>query len=168
MRPGVPLEVRRGYCFAPTLYLQRDQVVDRNSVMQRLARNPDSQPYVSDGNTIAIGSIAASIVGTTTLGLGVLGTGETVEMSDGTVTALIGTGIGVAVLSWVLCITSDGKYATAAEVYNQRFRGDPTESDDDRSVVREPGDDGVYRPAGEPEGTGPPKNENPANRIYVR
>jgi hypothetical protein len=166
MRPGIPVEVRRGYCFVPTEFTQRGVTVDRDSVMKRLARNSDSAPYVSDANAIAVGSIGATIVGTTTLGLGFLGRGETVKMSDGTTTALIGTGIGVGVLSWVLCITADGQYASAVEVYNQRFRRDRSESDEDASVVREPGDDGVYRSSDSPEVPAPKKP--PENRRYSR
>jgi hypothetical protein len=110
------------------------------------------------GDALAIGSIGATIVATSAFAVAALSSSDNVKMSDGAKAAVLGTGIGVGILSWILCISSDGKYATAAEVYNAHLSnprelppGDddapaaPKPSHDDAPVVREPGDDGDYR-----------------------
>jgi hypothetical protein len=193
MHPGLPLEVSRGYCFVSTDFSQRGKPVNRDDTLKRLAQFKASQPYVSAGNAFAIGSIGATIVGTSTLVVGLLGSDGThggIKMSDGTKAALIGTGIGVGVLSWVLCITSDGKYASAAEVYNKHLGLSASEPSDDEdsgdhdsskrrpsantSVVREPGDDGDYRApdstessAPSPASSGKPLLTDPRNKSVV-
>lgn len=119
MQPGVPLEIKRGYCFLSTEFKQHGREVNTNDTLTRLGRYERTKSYVSAGNSYAIGSIAATIVATGTLTVGLLGAQERIKMSDELTTGLIATGIGVGVLSWVLCITSDGKYVKAAEVYNE-------------------------------------------------
>jgi hypothetical protein len=42
-----------------------------------------------------------------------------IEMSGGASTAVVAGGAGVAVASWALCITSDGRYVAAAEAYTR-------------------------------------------------
>ena len=175
MRAGVPLEVTRGYCFVRTEYAQRGSQVDPSDTLKRLARYKQIKPIVSKGNALAVGSIGATIVGTTTFLIGILGSGNGgIKMSDGTSTALIATGATAAALSWVLCIAADGTYASAAEVYNQQLAhgGAPSDGDDDDAAnetasrnqkpnaapaVREPGDDGNYGP--------PPSDENPRDKA---
>lgn len=155
MRPGLPLEIKRGYCFTDLEFSQRGEPVNRENTLKHLARYTGSQPHLSAGNGLAVGSIGATLAGTSAFTVGMLGAHDTIEMSDGAATALIATGLGVAALSWVLCITSEGQYARAAEVYNERFEKKNNEPSDDStqgpssqkvpaSVVREPGDDGVY------------------------
>jgi hypothetical protein len=173
MRPGVPLEVNRGYCFMPTEFKQRGEPVNRDDTLKRLARYKSSSPYVNAGGVLAIGSIGATVVSTAAFGAAALGSSDSFKMSDGTKIALIGTGIGVGVLSWILCISADGKYATAAEVYNAQLStpGDPSPDDDapaadkpsaaDAPVVREPGDDGNYKAPDDPADEKPPPAATP-------
>lgn len=146
MQPGVPIEVKRGYCFLSTEYRQRGREVNRNDTLGHLARYERSKSYVSAGNAFAIGSIAATLVATTTLTVGLLGTRDTLKMDDGVSTALIATGIGTGVLSWVLCITSDGKYARAAEVYNEGLSKGQLSEDDEAPSDDPSTDDDTERP----------------------
>jgi len=77
-------------------------------------------------------------------------------MSRGTSTALIASGASLAVLSIVLCVVGEGKYATAVEVYNEHIAGpggaeeqdEPSESDgSDTSAEPEPkSSDKAYEP----------------------
>jgi hypothetical protein len=178
MRSGVPLEVNRGYCFMPTEFKQRGEPVNRENTMKWLAHYKPSSPYVNAGNVLAVGSIGATVVATSAFGAAAMGSTDSFKMSDGAKNALIGTAIGVGILSVILCVSSDGKYATAAEVYNAHLRTpDNLPPDDsapvaakpsaaDPSVVREPGDDGNYTspdaptekppPAATPEDSGMP------------
>ncbi len=145
MRPGVPLEIHRGYCLTDLEFSQRGEPVNRVNTLKHLARYTGSQPHLNAGSNLGLGSIGATLVSTSTFTVGLLGANDTIEMSDGAATALIVTGLSVGALSWVLCITSEGQYAKAAEVYNQRFeKKDAEPSSAPAPVVREPGDDGVY------------------------
>lgn len=131
MQPGVRLETRRGYCFVETQFKQHHKVLNRDSVMQRLAKSRHSAPLVEQGNDYAIGSIVATLAASTALIVGMLAKKGDVRMSDGASTALVAGGVGAAVASWALCITSDGRYVAAADAYNARLP--PTESVDDRT-----------------------------------
>jgi hypothetical protein len=121
MRPGTPLEVKRGYCFVNTTYKQHGVEVNRDDVMTHLAAHEDSGPYVSEGNSFAIGSIVATVVASPALVVGGMGKQGQIEMDDGASTGLLVGGLTAAVASWVLCIASDAKYARAAETYNERL-----------------------------------------------
>jgi len=158
MRPGTPLEIKRGYCLGNLEFSQNGKPVNRENTLKHLRQYSASAPHVSTGNGLAIGSIVATLVGTPTLTVGLMGANGTIKMSDDATTALLVTGATIAVASWVLCITSEGQYAAAGEAYNQRFdnKGTATPSDDDAApqaaaphpaapVEREPGDDGDYR-----------------------
>jgi hypothetical protein len=131
MQPDVPLETRRGYCLVETQFKQHQKVLNRESVMHRLAKSRRSAPLVEQGNDYAIGSIVATLAAGTALVVATLAKNGEIEMSDGASTALVAGGVGAAVASWALCITSDGRYVAAAEAYNARLR--PTESSDDRT-----------------------------------
>src|SRR6478752_3421866 len=115
MRPGVPLEIHRGYCLTDLEFSQRGEPVNRVNTLKHLARYTGSQPHLSAGSSLGLGSIGATLVSTSTFTVGLLGANDTIEMSDGAATALIVTGLSVGALSWVLCITSEGQYARAAE-----------------------------------------------------
>lgn len=132
MQPGVPLEVKRGYCLLNTEYKQRGKLLNRDDVMQRLARNEKSGPYVASGNAFAIGSIIATVVATPAIIVGSAAKEGNIHMSDGASTGLLVGGVAVGVLSVVLCITSDGKYASAAETYNEHFTTPAHDQEDDR------------------------------------
>jgi hypothetical protein len=133
MRPGTPLEVTRGYCFVSTTYKQRGEEVNRDDVMTHLAAYKDSGPYVSEGNAFAVGSIVATVVATPAIVVGAMGKQGQIKMDDGVSTGLLVGGIAAGVASWVLCITSDAKYATAAETYNERVNGPETRADDEHA-----------------------------------
>lgn len=134
MQYGMPLEIRRGYCFVSTQYKQRGQELDPGDVYKRLSRKQESKAYLDAGNSWAIGSIAATLVATGTLTAGILGSSGDVKMDEDVTTALLVTGATVGVLSWVLCITSDGKYVKAAEVYNESLpKPEPDETADPAS-----------------------------------
>jgi hypothetical protein len=133
MRPDTPLEVTRGYCFVSTKYEQRGEEVNRDDVMTHLAAYKDSGPYVREGNAFAVGSIVATLVATPAIVVGAMGKREQIKMDDGLSTGLLAGGITAGIASWVLCITSDAKYATAAETYNQRIKGPETRSDDEHA-----------------------------------
>lgn len=155
MRPGVPLEIHRGYCLTDLEFSQRGVPVNRANTLARLSHYSTSQSHLSTGNALAIGSLGATLAGTTALTVGLFGANGSIDMSDGAATALIATGAAVGVLSWVLCITSEGQYAAAAEVYNQRFETkdgqQPAGATSSAPLEREPGDDGNYqRPESSP------------------
>lgn len=119
MQPGVPLEIRRGYCFVSTEYKQHGKELNRSDVYRRLSRNEKSKSYLDAGNSWAIASIAAVGVTLGTFTAATIGEHPDVDMDDDAKTALYATSFGVGLLSVVLCITSDGKYVKAAEVYNE-------------------------------------------------
>lgn len=131
MQPGVPLETRRGYCFVETQFKQHQKVLNRDSVMQRLAKSRHSAPLVEQGNNYAIGSIVSTLAAGTALVVATLAKNGKVEMSDGASTALVAGGAGAMIASWALCITSDGRYVAAAEAYNARLP--VADSNDDRT-----------------------------------
>jgi len=132
MQPGLPLEIHRGYCFVDTTYSQRGETRNRSDVMKHLSRYPESRPHLETGNTLAIGSIAAWLATTAGIITWDLADGGQIKMSDGDKTALLATTAGVGVLGIVLCLTSDGQYATAAELYNAHHTTNaPPASDED-------------------------------------
>jgi len=119
MQPGVPLEIRRGYCFVSTEYKQHGKEVNTSDVYRRLNRHAQSRPYLEAGNSWAIASIAAVGVTLGTFAAATIGEHPDVDMDDGVKTALYATSFGAGLLSVVLCVTSDGKYVKAVEVYNE-------------------------------------------------
>jgi hypothetical protein len=132
MQAGVPLDVKRGYCLVDTTFKQNGQLLNRDDVMRRLSKNQKSRPYVAQGNTLAIGSVVATILATPAIIVGASAKGGDIHMSDGASTGLLVGGIVAGVASWALCIASDGKYVTAAETYNEQFTK-PPDQDGDRA-----------------------------------
>jgi hypothetical protein len=132
MQPGVPVDVQRGYCFLNTEFKQGGHMLNRDDLMQRLAKNEKTGPYVAQGNTLAVGSVVATVVSTPAILVGALAKDGDIHMSDATSTGLLVGGIAVGVVSWALCIASDGKYVTAVQKYNENFTH-PREQEDDHA-----------------------------------
>jgi hypothetical protein len=72
-------------------------------------------------------------------------------MSDGDKTALLATTAGVGVLGIVLCLTSDGQYATAAELYNAHHTAGapPSNGEDEQGDPNDDDNDGASAAAGD-------------------
>jgi hypothetical protein len=121
MQAGKPIEVNRGFCFVHTKYKQDGQEVNWDDTTRKLARYEDSGPHVSAGNSWAIGSIAAAVVATPALMVGSWAKRDVIDMDDDASTALLAGGIVVGVGGIVMCVISDGQYATAGDVYNERL-----------------------------------------------
>jgi hypothetical protein len=144
MEPGVPLEIHRGYCFVDTTYSQRGKTRNRDDVMKRLSRYPESRPHLVTGNALAIGSVGAWLATSAGLITWDLADGGLIKMSDGDKTALLATTLGVGVLGIVLCLTSDGQYNTAAELYNAHHTANTPPTNDDEEG--DPNDDAANAP----------------------
>ncbi|MFZ5893023.1 MAG: hypothetical protein ACOY0T_18325 [Myxococcota bacterium] len=129
MNTSEPLQIQRGYCIGETRFEQHGQIVNRDDVMRRLGRYKDTAPYVQTGNTLAVLSIVTSLTAITSLALHSSGAVH----DEGASRALLITGLATAVGSWPLCITADGRYAKAAEVYNARVGAYRRRNDDDSS-----------------------------------
>jgi len=132
MQPGVPVDVRRGYCFLNTEFKQRGHLLNRDDVMLRLAKNEKSRPYVAQGSTLAVGAVVATVIATPAILVGALAKEGNIHMSDDASTGLLVGGVALGVVSWALCIASDGRYVTAVERYNEHFT-EPRDQDDDRT-----------------------------------
>jgi hypothetical protein len=141
MEPGAPLEMKRAYCFANPTFLQARRERNRDDTLEQLSRYKDVEPYVSTGTSLTIGSRVGGVIGTSALILGLLGADGSMKMSQTTSTALIASGASAAVLSTVLCIVGEGKYATAVEVYNDRLSKKGGAADQDDADASESGDD---------------------------
>jgi hypothetical protein len=133
METGRPLEVERGACIVHTSYKQDGEELNWQDTVQRLGRYEDSGPYVSEGNTYAIGSIVAAVVATPSIIVGSAGMREQIDMDEGLATGLLVGGIVVGVGGLVMCVVSDGKYATAGDVYNERVTRTERRQSDERA-----------------------------------
>jgi hypothetical protein len=89
MEPGVPVDVRQGYCFLNTEFKQSGRTLNRDDVMQRLAKNEKTGPYAAQGNTLAVGSVVATVVATPAILVVGLAKDGDIHMSDGASTGLL-------------------------------------------------------------------------------
>jgi len=119
MQSGVPIEIERGYCFVSTKYKQHGRDLDTDDVYRRIGRNEKSRSYIEAGNSWAIASVAAVAVTLGTFTAATIGEHPDVDMDDDAKTALYATSVGAGLLSVFLCVTSDGKFVKAVEVYNE-------------------------------------------------
>jgi hypothetical protein len=140
MQAGAPLTIQRAYCFAEPEFVQAQQERNRDDTLEQLSTYDDVEPYLSTGTALRIGSRVGTVVAASTLGVGVLGAGGSIEMSRTASTALIASGAAVAVLSIGLCVVGEGQYAKAVDVYNERIARSGGAADRDRAKEPEAGE----------------------------
>lgn len=143
MVPGVPITVERGYCFVSTQFTQRGKQLNRGNTLDTLETYPQSEPYVSAGNSYDVASFVTGFAGAGLVTAGALGASDTVQMTRGTSTALIATGAAMTVFSLVFCGVAEGKYASAVDVYNAQVatpepNREPVEDDSKPHAVSAP------------------------------
>lgn len=130
MQPGVPIEVDRGYCVARTVYKQDGEPINRDDMMENLAKHEPSRPHLVAGNWYALGSIVAVASAFTAFIVGTAGRHDRIDEGDDAANGLLIGGLAASAASWGLCIASDAEYATAAESYQT---GEVNAEDADRT-----------------------------------
>jgi hypothetical protein len=142
MVPGSPVEIKRGYCFANTAYVQARRERNPGDTLTKLSKYKEAQPHVTSGRIMTFSSGVSAVAGGTMLGLGISAAAfDSPEMSQSTSTALIATGAALAVLSVGLCIVGEGQYESAVEAYNARLLTEGAAPDTDDDEPEENADD---------------------------
>jgi hypothetical protein len=133
MGVGTPLEVNKGFCFVHTSYEQDGEKLNWDDTVKKLGRRRESAPYVSAGNSWALGSIAAAVVATPAMFVGSWAKRDLIDMDEDASTALLAGGVVVGIGGIVMCVVSDAEYARAGEAYNERLLGSGPKTADDRA-----------------------------------
>jgi hypothetical protein len=116
--PGVPLKVERGYCFVRTQFSQGGKQLNRSDTLETLETYDQPKPYAESGESFDVASYVTGIIGSGLVTAGIIGTTDSVDMTETTSTALIASGTVTLVGSIVMCAVAENKYATAVDVYN--------------------------------------------------
>jgi len=120
MSPGTPIEIRRGYCFANTEYIQSRRARSPSDTLDQLAKYKESAPHVRRGEWLKVGGYVSSVGGISLATAGVLGRTGGIEMDENTATILLTSGIALEAVSIGLCIAGEGQFESAVEVYNEK------------------------------------------------
>jgi len=132
MRPGAPLEVKRGYWLLPTEFTQRQQQVDRGSVKDELARRKRSQVAARRARGFDIAARVTAVLAGMGLGYGIA---RSIKKQPGdeqsTTTGVLAAGGVNLGLSIAFGFAAEGTFVTAVDDYNRD--SSPPESDGDES-----------------------------------
>lgn len=128
MDAGAPLKVRRGYWVLPTDFEQRDHLVDRGSVKERLSQRKASASAVSRGAAFDIAARLTAVASGFCLGWGLsrLVKNERGSAQTGT-TGLFLAGAGSLGLSITFGVAAEGAFISAVDEYNAPYRSNKNE-----------------------------------------